>query len=125
MRVEQGYNYEVEAVRSLSQSQSQPQLKVISEKPQPVRDSDIRSTQHTNTEVNKEELKRIIEEIRKKMDYLNKYLRIDIDNELEIPVIKVVEKETEKVIRQIPPDYMLNIMKRIDEMLGILINERI
>jgi len=78
-----------------------------------------------NHQIDKEELKRIIEEIRKKMDYLNKYLRIDIDNELDIPVIKIVEKETEKVIRQIPPDYMLSIMKRIDEMLGIIINERI
>ncbi len=78
-----------------------------------------------NSQIDKEELKKIIEEIRKKMDYLNKYLRIDIDNELDIPVIKIVEKETDKVIRQIPPDYMLSIMKRIDEMLGIIISERI
>ncbi len=118
MRVEQKYNHEMEALKTVRQSQ----LKVILDRKQ----KDIKENNPAqNTEISKEELKKIIEEIRRKMDYLNKYLRIDIDNELEIPVIKVVEKETEKVIRQIPPDYMLTVMKRIDEMLGILINERI
>jgi len=75
--------------------------------------------------VSNKELQKIIEEIKRKLDYLNKYLKIEIDKELEIPVVKIVEKDTNKVIRQIPPEYLLELMKRIDEMLGILINERV
>ena len=75
--------------------------------------------------VSNEELRRIIEEIRKKLDYLNKYLKIEIDQDLEIPVVKILEKETNKVIRQIPPEYILELMKKIDQLLGILIDERV
>ncbi len=120
MRIEKVPIKEMEVTRQIAQNNTvaYPNGKVQS-------DTKMDEIIGNNHQIDKEELKRIIEEIRKKMDYLNKYLRIDIDNELDIPVIKIVEKDTEKVIRQIPPDYMLSIMKRIDEMLGIIINERI
>lgn len=75
--------------------------------------------------VDNEIIQKTLEEIRKKLDYLNKYLKIEIDDQLEIPVVKIIEKETNKVIRQIPPEYLLELMKRIDLMLGILLNERV
>lgn len=59
------------------------------------------------------------------MDYLNKYLKIEIDQDLEIPVVKIIERDTNRIIRQIPPEYLLELMKRIDEMLGVLLNERV
>lgn len=71
-----------------------------------------------------EVIQKILEEIRKKLDYLNKYLKIEIDDQLEIPVVKIIERETNRVIRQIPPEYLLELMKRIDMMLGVLLNER-
>ena len=71
-----------------------------------------------------EVIQEILEEIRRKLDYLNKYLKIEIDDQLEIPVVKIIEKETNKVIRQIPPEYLLELMKRIDMMLGVLLSER-
>ena len=70
-----------------------------------------------------EELQKLIEEIRKKFDMLSKYLKIDIDTELENPVAKIIERDTNRVIRQIPPEYLLELMKKIDQMLGILLNK--
>jgi len=75
--------------------------------------------------VDSEVIQKTLEEIRKKLDYLSKYLKIEIDDQLEIPVVKIIEKETNRVIRQIPPEYLLELMKRIDLMLGILLNERV
>ncbi len=72
-----------------------------------------------------DELQRIIQEIRRKLDYLNRYLKIDIDDQLEIPVVKIFERDTNRLIRQIPPEHLLSLMKRIDQMLGILLNERV
>jgi len=71
------------------------------------------------------EIQKIIEEIKRKLDYLNKYLKIEIDRDLKIPVVKIIERDTNRIIRQIPPDYLLELVKRIDEMLGILLNERV
>mgnify|MGYP001773509876 FL=1 len=73
--------------------------------------------------VNSQELQKLMEEIKRKFDMLSKYLRIDIDSELEIPVAKIIEKDTNRVIRQIPPEYLLELMKKIDQMLGILLNK--
>ncbi|MDW8066366.1 MAG: flagellar protein FlaG [Aquificaceae bacterium] len=74
---------------------------------------------------NFEEIQRLMEEIRRKFDMLNKYLRIDIDRELEIPVAKIIEKDTNRVIRQIPPDYLLDLMKKVDQMLGVLLEKEV
>ena len=57
--------------------------------------------------LNREELQKLLREIQRKLDYLNRYLKIDIDDQLEIPVVKVFERDTNKLIRQIPPDYLL------------------
>ncbi len=75
--------------------------------------------------LNQEELQKVLQEIRRKLDYLNRYLRIDIDDQLEIPVVKIFERDTNRLIRQIPPDYLLELMKRIDQMLGVLLSERV
>lgn len=74
---------------------------------------------------NPEELKKLIEELQNKISYLNKSLKIEIDRDINEPIIKIVEVETNKVIRQIPPDYMINIIKNINKMLGALFNEKV
>lgn len=74
---------------------------------------------------NPDELKKLIEEIQNKISYLNKSLKIEIDREINEPIIKIVEVGTNKVIRQIPPDYMINIIKNINKMLGALFNEKV
>jgi len=76
-------------------------------------------------DVKPEELQKLIEEVRKKFDMLSKYLKIDIDQELEIPVVKIMERDTNRVIRQIPPDYLLELMKRIDQLLGLLMERKV
>ena len=75
--------------------------------------------------LNKEELQEVLQEIMRKLDYLNRYLKIDIDDQLEIPVVKIFERDTNRLIRQIPPDYLLELMRRIDQMLGVLLSERV
>ena len=72
-------------------------------------------------DIKPEELQKLIEEVKRKFDMLSKYLKIDIDRELEMPVVKIMERDTNKVIRQIPPDYLLELMKRIDQLLGLLV----
>lgn len=74
---------------------------------------------------NPEELKKLIEELQNKISYLNKSLKIEIDRDINEPIIKIVEVETNKVIKQIPPDYMINIIKNINKMLGALFNEKV
>ena len=40
-------------------------------------------------------------------------------------MIRVVDKETEKLIREIPPEEFLNLAARLDEMIGILFDKKV
>jgi len=72
-----------------------------------------------------EVLKKAIENLNKKLSMLNSQLKIETDNDTGIRVIKVIDKETQKVIRQIPPETVLKIAKYIDEVAGLIFNEKV
>ncbi len=42
------------------------------------------------------------------------------DEESDIPIIKVIDKETDNVVRQIPPKEMIELSKKMDELTGII-----
>jgi len=111
-------------VQLVKQAIKQTQREVVSETP--LKEIE-RRTEEVLKQVNarERELQKVIQEIRKKLDYLNRYLKIDIDDQLEIPVVKIFERDTNRLIRQIPPDHLLELMRRIDEMLGVLLSERV
>jgi len=73
---------------------------------------------------NTEELKKILQELQNKISYLNKSLKIELNGEIKEPVVKIIDITNNQVIRQIPPDYVINIIKNINKMLGALVNEK-
>lgn len=112
-------NQQIKESPSTQQDTSQTKTAVITE--------DTKNIENALKEQlkNPEELKKIIEELQNKISYLNKALKIEIDKDINEPVIKIVDVETNKVIKQIPPDYIINIIKNINKMLGALFNEKI
>jgi len=79
--------------------------------------------QKQNTEkitISQKELNRMMEEIRHKFSMLEKYLQIDIDEQLQMPISKIIDMRTEEVIRQIPPDWIVDILRRMEELRGVL-----
>lgn len=75
--------------------------------------------------VSQEELNKIMEELRHKFNMLEKYLKIDIDSELNMPISKIIDMRTEEVIRQIPPEWIVDILKRMNELKGIFYAEEV
>jgi len=120
-RVNQGFEH-----KEFNLDVQQPQLNIDStlRKMQEEVEQQIKEIQ-AERRISSEELQRLFEEIKRKFDMLSKYLKIDIDQDLEIPVVKIMERDTNKVIRQIPPDYLLELMKRIDQLLGLLIEKEV
>ena len=70
-------------------------------------------------------LEELIKELEKKLTMLNTQLKISIDKDTDMVVVKVIDKETKKVIRQIPPEYVLKIAKYLDEIAGLLYNNKV
>ena len=53
----------------------------------------------------------------------NKRLRFSINEELNQVVVKVIDSETDKVIKEIPPEVLQRLHVRIREAIGLLIDE--
>ncbi|AHE95421.1 flagellar protein FlaG [Thermocrinis ruber] len=119
-RVDQSFEY-VDV--KLNQQQVQPMDGALRKLQKEV-DQQVQDAQEKR-DIKPEELQKLIEEVKRKFDMLSKYLKIDIDQELEIPVVKIMEKDTNRVIRQIPPEYLLELMKRIDQLLGLLMERKV
>lgn len=70
-----------------------------------------------------EKLKEIKDATNKVLAEINIKLDFSYDKELNRMVVKVINKENGKVVRQIPPEEMLKIAKRMEEMVGVLMDK--
>ena len=52
-------------------------------------------------------------------------LNFSYDDRIDKVIVKVVEGGTEKVIRQIPPEEMIRLALRMDDIMGMLINQNV
>ncbi|WP_353683266.1 flagellar protein FlaG [Thermodesulfovibrio sp. 3907-1M] len=75
--------------------------------------------------ISQEELNKMMDEIRHKFSMLEKYLQIDIDQQLQMPISKIIDMRTEEVIRQIPPEWIVEILKRMEELRGVFYSREV
>ncbi|CUS78319.1 flagellar protein FlaG [Candidatus Kryptonium thompsonii] len=72
-----------------------------------------------------EEIEGIIKELNQFIQIFNTKIAFEIDKETKKTILRIVDVETNEVIRQIPPEELLKISRRISELLGLIINEKI
>lgn len=58
-------------------------------------------------------------------DTFNRKLKFTINRELNQVVVKVIDRETDKVIKEIPPEELQRLHIRMREALGLLFDEQI
>ena len=64
-------------------------------------------------------------EIEKLSGYFNRRLKFSINRELDQVVVKVIDGETDKVIKVLPPEELQRLHVRIREAIGLLFDEKI
>ena len=90
------------------------------------------SVKHARSE--KEEAEKEKEKVKKIQILLDKFegkltrkknlkLNIVIDQERERPIFQIVDRDTGKVITEIPPDYLVKLSEKLEEMRHLLIDE--
>lgn len=55
----------------------------------------------------------------------NKKLRFVVNEELDQVVVKVIDPETDKVIKELPPEELQRLHLKIKEMMGLLFDETV
>ena len=77
-----------------------------------------------NAQAAPDQLKKMIEEMNKKINNSNEIAMFGIHEETNRIMIKIMDKETKEVIKEFPPEKTLDMIAKIWEMAGILVDER-
>ena len=77
---------------------------------------------------NVEDVDKAIETIQKKMEKFRNIVKSEaefkIDRKTGMVIVKIKDKETGEVVRQIPPEVVVRLARTIEEFLGMLFDER-
>lgn len=68
------------------------------------------------------EIEGLASEVQIYLKRLNTELRFEVNKDLKEVVVKIIDPETEEVIRQIPPDEVLAMRERMADLIGVLYN---
>lgn len=93
--------------------------------------NELRSTQRpeqtgsaANAEPDRETLLQAVEDVRKAIEPVAQNLLFSIDDDTGRTIVKVVDAQTDEVIRQMPSEEVLAISKAIDKLKGVLIQQK-
>ena len=84
----------------------------------------IGETVRENFEISREALERGLEEVNKNIKIFNTRLAFTIDEPTGKTVIQVFDSESDELIRQYPPGEFLKIAARLNEILGVLLDQK-
>jgi flagellar protein FlaG len=102
--------------------------------------AEIRNREKLNYEKNKKQEEKVVNsEDRKKHEQINageaidritsvaklfnRKIRFEVEKDLDIMIVKVIDSETEEVIRQIPSEELVELSKNARDLKGLLINK--
>lgn len=91
----------------------------------PVQPSHIQATaRETQQQPNSRQLHNAVDQVNKTIQTLSNDVQFTVDKETGKDIVKVVDRETREVIRQIPSEEMVAIAKRLDELQGLIIRQK-
>lgn len=80
-------------------------------------------TQNVPGEVDREELRNSVDALNNLIKLQQTSLQFSIDDESGTVIVKVTDKETEEVIKQIPSEDAMALAKALDKLKGILLHQ--
>lgn len=89
----------------------------------------MKQTQQTNTkqaqqQQQSEQLKKAVAEMNRRINNSNEEAVFGVHEDTNRIMIKIMDKETKEVIKEFPPEKTLDMIARIWEMAGILVDEK-
>lgn len=82
----------------------------------------VENEQTANDKVSNDQLKKAVEELNKKIG--NSEAVFGVHEDTNRVTIKIIDKDTKKVLKELPPEKTLDMIARVWEMAGILVDEK-
>ena len=85
----------------------------------------LREKQQYSEQDLEDEVRESVKDVNEIVDKVKEGLSFQIHEDTEKMMVKVVDLNTDEVIKELPPEEMLDLQARIHEMIGILIDETV
>jgi len=85
----------------------------------------IQAEEEPKNELPQKEMKSIVNELNDVARVMNRHLKFIIDENTKDIIVKIVDSNTDEVIKELPPAELQRLHKSIKEAVGILINKLI
>jgi len=82
-----------------------------------------RADDEPEKEITREALQEALRRINQGVSVLEKRLHFTLDERTERVVVQVIDRESNEVIKQIPPQELLDVLARIRQVVGMLFDE--
>ncbi|WP_018249167.1 flagellar protein FlaG [Orenia marismortui] len=81
--------------------------------------------QAQNNKQSKENVENSLKELNDAVQAVHKDLKFELHDESERMMVKVMDLDKHKVIKELPPEEVLDMVGKIKEMVGLIIDEKI
>jgi len=97
-----------------------------------VKNANLKNPENSNQPIQKDEVMpdeldkvtKIIEDRLKKLSKIFKgEAKFEIERDLDIIIVKIIDKDSKEIIRQIPPEVSVKLAKALNDVQGILLDE--
>lgn len=88
------------------------------------KDGEAKGQQLKNNQAASDQLKKAIEEMNRKISNTNEEAVFGVHEETNRIMIKIVDKDTKEIIKEFPPEKTLDMIAKVWEMAGILVDEK-
>ncbi len=95
------------------------------ERPAQVKTETKKSQLPLERSLSPDEVQRMLREIVNFSDAFNRKLQFSVNNDLNQVVVKVIDRDTDKVIKEIPHEGLQRLHMRLKEAVGLLFDEEI
>lgn len=75
--------------------------------------------------LNSGEIKEAVAQLEKMVAQFNRRFDISVNKNINRIVVKVIDTESDKVIKEIPPEEIQHLLLKLQEMIGLLVDEKI
>ncbi len=80
--------------------------------------------QQQNGEASQKQLKEAVKDLHKKLDNSNNEVMFGVHEATKRVTIKIVDKDTKEVVKEFPPEKTLDMIAKVWEMAGIMVDEK-
>lgn len=86
---------------------------------------DAENEENKNKKITKEEVSQITEQLNELADKMNVNIKFKYYEKLDRLTTQIIEKKTNKVLKEFPPQEMIKVLTKIHDWIGIMLDKKI